>query len=292
MRSASGLAITGPAGSRWCKADAIALQSNPARADRESTMIESNPNASAAPPRLKGRESPLRIGSYLSCGAVAIYLATWVGAVAFHVTFQQPLLALERGPNHGVLWLEPGASAATGAEKWATDQLEGMDIPVPPARVVERKADKASLWLKLEGSDAGQDAKPVAVLIEQRPIGFLKSVEREKLEFLGFKCDETLTDASVLVHIARGTLQTYRFGWSEAERLRYAARLLVKMAIWDTGPIARFELAGDESACAVLVEKPGGESKVIRADSQGVMIATLPPGSPPAWLSPASWLGK
>lgn len=261
-------------------------------ADRCSNMTDSNPNAQATTPRIKGRESSQRLGLFLSLGAIAIYLSTWMGAVAFHVSFQQPLLALERGPGHGVLWLQPQPALPAGSEPWATETLEGFNVPIPPGRILEKRSEKTTLGLQLEEVGASGEVKSHAVTIELRPVGFLTSIHREKQQFLGVKTGDHLGDASVLEDLARGNLQTYRFGWNEEERSRYAALLLAKMSLWDTGPVTRFEFASRGSTRAALVEKPSGEARVIVAGDKCVLIVTLPAGVPEAWKNPASWLGN
>ncbi len=255
-------------------------------------MTDPNPNAQATTPRVKGRESSQRLGLFLSMGAMAIYLSTWLGAVAFHVSFQQPLLALERGPDHGVLWLQPQPSLPAGSEPWAAETLEGIIVPIPPGRILEKRRDKTTLGLQLEEVGASGEVKSHAVTIELRPVGFLTSIHREKQQFLGVKTIDQLGDASVLEELARGNLQTYRFGWNEEERSRYAALILAKMSLWNTDHVTRFELASRGSSRAALVEKPSGEARIIVASDEFVRFVTLPAGVPEAWKNPASWLGN
>ncbi|HVR73101.1 MAG TPA: hypothetical protein VMT52_02160, partial [Planctomycetota bacterium] len=91
--------------------------------------------------------------------------------------------------------------------------------------------------------------------------------------------------------IARESLERYRFSWPEAERQRYAARIISKMTLWETGPIERYEVARGALSCAVLHVSTTGDAKVIAAGPEGVLIILIPPKAPPAWTeSPAIWV--
>lgn len=218
--------------------------------------LDETPRAASA----KVPESPLRIGLYLAGGAVAVYLATWVGPAAFFLEFQKPLAARELGPDHSVLWLEPqAAGGAPGEGAGAGTELDGLD-------------------------DEG-------VTVMRHPEGFLSSLLEEKLEALGVKAEGGLRDAAVLEVVARESLRGYDFGAPEPDRQRYAARLLAKMSLWDLRPVKRFELALREGSCAALVEYAAGDAKVIAATGGETIVVLISAQAPAAWKdAPARWL--
>ncbi len=232
--------------------------------------------------RPQGEESPRRIASYLAVGAAAIYLATWTGCVTFYLSFQKPLLDVERGRGHGILWFEPRSAPDADKEAWSSREVDGVQIPMPPGRVVEVKGERNLIRAKLEDGE---------FTVERHPTGFIAELYRDNLELLGVKREGVPRDAAALEDIARESLERYQFRWPEADRQLYAARLLSKMSLWDTGPVARCELASREGSSAVLVGYATGQAKVIATGPGGVMVIVIPAKAPAAWkASPASWL--
>ncbi|HVR74894.1 MAG TPA: hypothetical protein VMT52_11200, partial [Planctomycetota bacterium] len=186
----------------------------------------------------RGPESPRRIGAYLAVGAVLTYLATWTGAFTFYLSFQEPLLAMGGAPGPGVLRLEPVTGSQASPSSLWSNGVGGAGAPLPPGRLIDSKSEGKLTRARLENGGVEAD-----ITVERHPRGFIAAIYRDQLNRLGIKEAGDLDDAALLDEIARESLERYRFSWPEAERQRYAARIISKMTLWETGPIERYEVA-------------------------------------------------
>jgi hypothetical protein len=240
-----------------------------------------DPVPPAAAPR-KDRESPLRLAAYVIGGAIAIYLATWVGPTAFYVEFQQMLLARETEGLRTVLGLEPSSSNCDGCPGWGDHEVGGARVPLPPGRLLEASREQDVVTLKLEEA---------TITIAIAKPGSLASLYQEKLVALNVKTAHGLDDAGALREIAGECLSHYEPTMPEGQRQRYAARLLAKMSIWELRPVRHLDLETRGSSCAALVEHTAGDARVIVATESATYFVTVPRAAPEAWKASADcWL--
>jgi hypothetical protein len=235
--------------------------------------------------RAAGARPPaLRACLWLVGGAAAVYLATWLPPLSFFWFFQHKILAQGEDPAmRSVLWEVPEVEAGEREQGWPLLDLEGLMVARPPGKLGSVKQEQGMFSFEIDGR---------AVRLQGFPAGFISSLLEERLEITGGAPEGRRSDAETLLDVVRETPENYRFGWAGRERTLYASRLLTKMLLLEPEKIQRARLVRCEQppAAALAVEYENGKTKLVTADSRGVLVILLDTDAPAAWKSPASWL--
>ena len=249
--------------------------------DRTETHVEEVSEEALGSQSSQSQTSLVKIAIIVGLGAVAIYLATWLGPLAFHLQFQGRMVAAKKEVPGLVVWTRPDEVPAVRTGGW-TFKMEGSFlIPVPPGTPKFTKENEAVIATFEEGT----------VTYRRFPKGFVGSLLRKEAEVLGAKIDETKSDITLLREILDETCENYDFGWSGARRSLYAARILSKMLIWEEKTLRHFQFATQTGALSVLAEYENGSASIMVVDDGGVLVVRVPEKAPASWkTSPANWL--
>ena len=75
--------------------------------DRTETHVEEVSEEALGSQSSQSQTSPVKIAIIVGLGAVAIYLATWLGPLAFHLQFQGRMVAAKNEMPGLVVWTRP-----------------------------------------------------------------------------------------------------------------------------------------------------------------------------------------
>lgn len=213
-------------------------------------------------------------------------LAPWVGPLYFYYTFQRPL---EKRPPNVPLQMKPEPVDPVFPTDWKYMSAGGVSLPVPSGELLrfEENRDGACAYLK-EG----------VVTYKLLPRGFFGKVYLEERKALGLWVGLKPPEVDLVERIASTAPRDFRFSWSGARRLVYAAFILSKMRIWPDKPAVRFELCRKKShrigtfplQVSILAEYRDGSATILVASAAASVVVTVSSGVPSDWrTSPAAW---
>lgn len=215
-----------------------------------------------------------------------IYLATWVGPVAFYWSFQRKVLAGDDGTSRGrLIWHLPREVPPALASDWTWhhDGASGFPLPAGSLTKVEREGE-----VVVVSHDDG------LFRVQRFPPGFIRFLFEQELRQVGAAAEGlVLSDVAVLHEVLGEVPGRYEFTWSAGERHLYAARLLSKLLLFENRPVRRVEIStrAEPLISAALVEYSDGRAKVVRAGPSGVLVVLIPETAPSAWTASAGlWL--
>ena len=250
-------------------------------ADPTETHVEEVSEEALGSQSSTNKNSPIKIAVYLGLGVVAIYLATWLGPVAFHLNFQGKMLAAREEVPGLVVWTRPEEVPAVNAEGWNVRKEGDFLIPVPPGTPEFTRENETVVATFEEG----------VITYRRFPAGFVGNLIQKEAETVGAKIDATKSDISSLRDLLEETCENYEFGWSGSRRSLYAARILSKMLLWEEKALQKFQFASRSGALSVLTEYENGAAAIIVAEDDGVLVVRIPEESPASWkTSAADWL--
>lgn len=231
-----------------------------------------------------GTPSAGKIAFWLAAGALLIYLATWLGPVSFYFYFQTQFPGPEELGRESIFWRQPRLVPAVPAPGWRVHDEPGARFPLPPGAPEEIVQQGNVFVVRFpEGT----------FRVQMLPSGMVASLLLDELRTLGTRGETRPSEVAALHDVLHETPRHFRFSWNERQRTRYAARLLVKMLLWEDRPLRRFELAEleEQGVAGALVEYKSGEVKVISTGPEGTVIVLLGTELPATWkASPALWM--
>ena len=249
--------------------------------DRTETHVEEVSEEALGSQSSRSKDSPIKIALYVGLGAVAIYLATWIGPISFHLHFQGRMVAAREEVPGLVIWSRPEEVPAVRAEGWTFRKEGDFLIPVPPGTPEFTREDETVVATFEEG----------AITYRRFPKGFVGSLLQREAEVVGAKIDETASDISVLRELLEETCENYEFGWSKSRRSLYTARILSKMLLWEEKTLRQFQFASRKGALSILAEYENGAAAIMVAEDDGVLVIRVPREGPASWkISAADWL--
>lgn len=255
-------------------------ESNEPSAQPETHVEEVSEHA-GSPRSSRTKDSPVKIALYVGLGAVAIYLGTWLGPLAFHLHFQGPMVAAREEVPGLPIWTRPEEVPAVRAEGWTFRKEGDFMIPVPQGTPEFTREDEAVIATFEEGT----------ITYRRFPAGFVVTLLRKEAEIVGAKVDETASDISILRDLLGETCENYEIAWSGSRRSLYAARILSKMLLWEEKSLRKFQFASQEGALSVLAEYESGAAAIMVAETNGVLVVRVPEDGPERWkISAADWL--
>ena len=248
--------------------------------------MDEQSSRNSATPKLTFRSIPpwKSLVLYGCAGLLLIYVATWVGPIAFYYFFQSKFESGAIGFEGGVLRVTPTAVALESTPQWETIVHDGVSLPLPPGTVKAITHDEGFTKVTLaEG----------VVSYERHPPDFIPRLYAAELECIGGTVSAIPDAVTLTREIAETTPNQYRFGVSNKQRCAYAARMLTKMRLWRDRPVRRIELSerADPHALGVLLDYEGGDARVLVVSDTRTLLITIPAGAPASWkASPADWL--
>ncbi len=249
--------------------------------DRTVAAVEDLAEHSAGSKPSEAKTSPVKIVLYLALGAVALYLATWIGPVAFHLHFQGLMVAAREEVPGLAIWTRAEEVPAVRAVGWTSRKEDPVVIPVPPGAAKFTREDGAVVAAFEEGT----------ITYRHFPPGFLVSLVQKEAEVVGATIDTTASDRSILRELLDETCENYQFGWPGERRSLYAARILSKMLLWEEKTLRQFQFASGQGALSVLAEYKSGAAAILVAADDGVLVVRVPEEGPASWkTSAADWL--
>lgn len=238
-------------------------------------------------PAATGGTFPRRAVLLAIAGAGLIGLSTGLPDLFFDLQFQRPLAKRAEAEGLGVLVEKATWVAPTAPAEWTFALIDGARMPLPPGEKHRQSREGETLLFDIDGARFAVDSMPPGSLTqvfqgELRAVGGVPSGE-----------SSGTSDGDVLRTVMEERVQNYRRGWSANHRNEYAARLLSKLLLFESGAVRRIECCERQSpsAVAALVEFESGETKCLVAREDGVWIVRIPRESPATWRSsPANWL--
>jgi hypothetical protein len=226
-----------------------------------------------------------RAVAYVLGGGVAIYFSTWSGNVAFYWSFQRAVLAQGEDPGaRDMLWRVPDLGETFRASSWPLHEEKELRFRVPPGEVGDVEEEGGAFRVPVGEGE---------FMVRGFPRGFIGALLRKELRTLGRREAEVGSDVEVFTAVVAATPEEYSFGWSAQERQDYAARLLVKMLLFEpiTVRSTRWVRRDDPPAAAYLVEYTDGSRRVLSVDPEGSLVVLLGPDAPGEWgKDPGNWL--
>ena len=101
------------------------------------------------------------------------------------------------------------------------------------------------------------------------------------------------SDVEILAELVERTPDEYRFGWGSQKRFAYAARILLRMLLFEPLAVERavFVRSEDSTACSYLVKYENGSTRILTAGPQGSLIVLFQADAPAGWAAePGNWL--
>ena len=232
-----------------------------------------------------GKKTWGRWVALVGLGTILVYASSFLGSLLFYWSFQQVILAQdEDAGSRSMIWGTPTTTSECGTSTWKLRSGGDLTFRVPPG---------ASGEVEKVGSVRRVEIDGVELMVRSFPRGFIGFLLRKEMSAVGRDTGDLDSDVEILDEVIRETPDSFDLGWSAEERQCYAARLLVKMLLFEAIPMKRSHLVTRRSppGRAYLIEYETGESRVLTVDQSGSLLVRFGPEAPGSWCSePGSWL--